>query len=96
MKPISFLIDQYVNLAGWGLDFNPETKKYELTDILKVMSLSVNAKDYCENIFTEESLKRQGIEIGAVERGVLENKFKKGFSNEIACVGHPFEISQGK
>ena len=96
MKLISIFVDRYVNLAGWGLEINPETKNYEQTDVLKIMSLSVNAKEDCENIFTEENLKRQGIRIGAVERNLLKEKFKKGFTNEIACVGHPFDISQGK
>ena len=94
MKLISVFVDRYVNLAGWGLDFNPETKNYEQTDVLKIMSLSVNAKEDCENIFTEENLKRQGI--GAVERNLLRDKFKKGLTNEIACVEHPFDYSQGK
>ena len=84
-----------MNLAVWGLNFNPENKEYEQTDILKVMSLSVKAKDDCENIFTVSSLERQGIKIGPLLRKTLENKFKKGFTNEIACVGHEFEISQG-
>ena len=93
MKP--FFIDQYVTLAGWGLKFNPEKKEYELTDVLKVMSLSVNAKDDCEKSFTPEALEDLGIKIGLVERGLLEDKFKHGFTSEIACVGHPFDISQG-
>ena len=84
-----------MTLAGWGLNFNPEKKVYELTDVLKVMSLSVNAKDDCEKMFTPEALEDLGFEIGLVERRILKEKFRYGFSNEIACVGHPFDISQG-
>ena len=85
-----------MTLAGWGLNFNPEKKVYELTDVLKVMSLSVNAKDDCEKMFTPEALEELGFEIGLVEIRILKEKFRYGFSNEIACVGHPFDISQGK
>ena len=84
-----------MTLAGWGLNFNPEKKVYELTDVLKVMSLSVNAKDDCEKMFTPEALEEKGFNISIVDREVLKDKFKHGFTSEIACVGHPFDISQG-
>ena len=95
VEAFSFCIDQYVTLAGWGLNFNQETAVYEQTDALKVMSLSVNAKDDCEKMFTPEALEELGFQIGLVERGRLKEKLRYGFSNEIACVGHPFDISQG-
>ena len=95
VEAFSFCIDQYVTLAGWGLNFNQETAVYEQTDVLKVMSLSVNAKDDCEKMFTPEALEELGFQIGLVERGRLKEKLRYGFSNEIACVGHPFDISQG-
>ena len=95
MLKLTFFVDHYVNLVGWGLDFKTETEAYERTDVLQVMSLSVNTKHDCEKMFTPEALEELGFEIGLVERRILKEKFRYGFSNEIACVGHPFDISQG-
>ena len=83
-----------MTLSGWGLKINLETKTYGLTDVLKVMSLEVKDNDECERLFTPEALKKDGALIGSVELRKLE-KFKNGFTSEIACVGHPFDISQG-
>ena len=94
MVKLTFFVDHYVNLVGWGLDFKTETEAYERTDVLQVMSLSVNAKDDCEKMFTPEALEELGIDIG--ERQTLREKLKYNFTAEIACVEHPFDISQGK
>ena len=94
MLKLTFFVDDYVNLVGWGLDFKTETEAYERTDVLQVMSLSVNAKDDCEKMFTPEALEELGIDIG--ERQTLREKLKYNFTAEIACVEHPFKISQGK
>ena len=94
MKRISFFADQYVNLVGWGLDYKSEIQAYERTNALQVMSLSVNAKDDCEKFFTPEALEKLGVDIE--ERHTLRENLKYNFTAEMACVEHPFDISQGK
>ena len=82
-----------MNLVGWGLNYKTEVQAYERTDALQVMSLSVNAKDDCENFLNTEALEKLGVDIE--ERQTLRENLKYNFTAEMACVEHPFDISQG-
>ena len=45
------LADDFVTLAGWGLDDN-----FDVTNTLAIESLSVYPKELCEEIFSQENV----------------------------------------
>ena len=90
-----FYSDKYVNLAGWGQKLDEETNEYRTTSYLKVISLVVNARETCEEIFSVEDLRNNGIDLTTDDITKLERKLKHGFTSEVTCVGNDFEISEG-
>ena len=89
------LLDEYVNLAGWGQKLDQETKQFKPTSYMKVISLVVNARETCEEIFSPEDLRDNGIDLSSYELQELERKLKHGFTSEVTCMGNDFDISEG-
>ena len=90
-----FHLDEYVNLAGWGLKLDEETKKVRTTSHMKVMSLVVNSRDTCEEIFSVDGLRKNGIDLTSSDLKDLERKLKNNFTSEVTCMGNDFDISEG-
>ena len=90
-----FHLDKYVNLAGWGLKLDEETKKLRTTSYMKVISLVVNSRDTCEDIFSVDDLRNNGIDLTADDIRSLKLKLKYGFTSEVTCMGNDFDISEG-
>ena len=88
-------LDEYVNLAGWGLKLDQETKKLKTTSYMKVISLVVNARETCEEIFSPEDLRDNGIDLSTSDLEDLKRKLKHGFTSEVTCMGNDFDISEG-
>ena len=88
-------LDEYVNLAGWGLKLDQETKKLKTTSYMKVISLVVNARETCEEIFSPEDLRDNGIDLSTNDLLKLERKLKYNFTSEVICMGNDFDISEG-
>ena len=82
-------------MAGWGLKLDQETKKLKPTSYMKVISLVVNSRDTCEEIFSPEDLKSNGIDLSSSDIKDLERKLKHGFTSEVTCMGNDFDISEG-
>ena len=62
---------------------------------MKVISLVVNSKETCEEIFSPEELRNNGIDLSTSDITDLERKLKHGFTSEVACMGNDFDISEG-
>ena len=62
---------------------------------MKVMSLVVNARETCEDIFSPEVLRDNGIDLARSDVIALERKLKYGFTSEMTCLGIDFDISEG-
>ena len=89
------LLDEYVNLAGWGLKLDEETKTLKTTSYMKVISLVVNARETCEEIFSPEDLRDNGIDLTSDGLVKLKRKLKHNFTSEVICMGNDFDISEG-
>lgn len=92
MRPVDdedALSGDYVNLAGWGLQYDPSTKLYEITSKMKLASLQVNSRDVCEKIFSEDSIKAAGLPLIQ-----LRKQIPAGFTNDISCVGNDFSTAE--
>ena len=92
MTPVDdedYFADDFVTLAGWGQQYNPNTDTYEQADKLKLHTLQVNPKEICEDIFSLQSLR--DLNIPAFRLGQLPY----GFQKDISCVGNDFEIGEG-
>ena len=88
-------LDEYVNLAGWGQKLDQETKQFKPTSYMKVISLVVNARETCEEIFSPEDLRDNGIDLSTNDLLKLERKLKYNFTSEVICMGNDFDISEG-
>lgn len=90
MSPVDdedYLADEFVTLAGWGLQVTP--RGLVPTTKLKLINLQVNSKDLCEQIFSRESL--QSVNVPAFKLAQL----KYGFQKEITCVGNEWHVGEG-
>ena len=88
-------LDEYVNLAGWGQKLDQETKRFKPTSYMKVISLVVNARETCEEIFSPEDLRDNGIDLSTSDLRDLKRKLKHGFTSQVTCMGNDFDISEG-
>ena len=62
---------------------------------MKVMSLVVNSRDTCEEIFSVDDLRKNGIDLTSSDLKDLESKLKNNFTSEVTCMGNDFDISEG-
>ena len=77
-----------VTLAGWGLQYVPETRNYIPTKNLVLNTLQVNPKELCESIFSLQSMKDIGVRLPQVKLAQLAF----GFQSDITCVGNTWNI----
>ena len=62
---------------------------------MKVISLVVNARETCEEIFSPEDLRDNGIDLTSDGLLKLKRKLKHNFTSEVICMGNDFDISEG-
>ena len=84
-----------MNLAGWGQQLSLDGEKYILKPELKIMSLVVNSREFCEDYFTEEGLEDNGIELTRRKLTQIKDQLDQGFTSQIVCIGNDFDISEG-
>ena len=84
-------LGEFVNLAGWGLKYDPKTKQYAVESTLKLANLEVNSREVCEEIFGRENLEDNDINVR-----LLQRQIPRGFTSDITCVGNDFDVEQGK
>ena len=84
-------LGEFVNLAGWGLKYDPKTNQYAVESTLKLANLEVNSREVCEEIFGRENLEDNDINVR-----LLQRQIPRGFTSDITCVGNDFDVEQGK
>ena len=84
-------LGEFVNLAGWGLKYDPRTQQYAVESTLKLANLEVNSRDVCEEIFGRENLRDNDINVR-----LLQRQIPRGFTSDITCVGNDFDVEQGR
>ena len=82
--------EKFVNLAGWGLSYERESKAYSPTSGLRLVNLQVNPRANCEEIYSKENL-----EINGIPPFLLNRQIPSGFTRDIACVGNDFDFEEG-
>ena len=85
-----YLADDFVTLAGWGLQYSPETGNYKTTSQLKLHTLQVYTKDDCDDIFSPDSLSALNIPVHTLRQ------IRNGFQKDISCVGNEWQIGVGR
>ena len=84
-------LGEFVNLAGWGLKYDPKTNQYAVESTLKLANLEVNSREVCEEIFGKDNLRDNDINVR-----LLQRQIPRGFTSDITCVGNDFDVEQGK
>ena len=84
-------LGEFVNLAGWGLKYEPKTKQCAVESTLKLANLEVKSRDVCEEIFGRENLRDNDINVE-----ILQRQIPRGFTSDITCVGNDFDVEQGR
>ena len=61
-KQVQSLPGDYVNLAGWGLQWDSDNQKYQLDSTMKLINLQVHSKEECEeDYFSADAARDAGM-----------------------------------
>ena len=88
-----FITDKLAILAGWGKKIleNGSVTNTGVSN-LKVSALQVFSTEDCREQMTVDEIAETGF---TVDQGLISNKFRKGFTSDVSCLGNDFNLAEG-
>ena len=76
IKQVQSLPGDYVNLAGWGLQWDSDNQKYQLDSTMKLINLQVHSKEECEDdYFSPDAARDAGMKPNDLRKQIPQVRY---------------------